>query len=254
METAIVYIFFAIFGACIGSFINVVISRLPQKGSFFRSRRSTCPTCGEVIRLYDLVPIISYLILLGKCRHCKARICPRYPLVEAAGSLFAVACLFVFNLTLTALMVYIVTVILLAVSVIDLNTKQIPNPLIIALIPPAIASIWLLPDVTILSHIIGLFSIALPMLLITLIVKGAFGGGDIKLMAVCGFLLGWQFTLLAFFVALLLGGSAASFLLLTKRRNRKQHMVFGPALCVGITTALFFGSHLINWYLSLFWF
>ena len=151
-------------------------------------------------------------------------------------------------------MVYITVMLLTAVSLIDLETSTIPNPLIIALAPPAIAAIWLIPEVTPLSHIIGLFAIALPMLLLTLLIKGAFGGGDIKLMAVCGFLLGWQQTLLAFFIALLIGGTIAAFLLITKQRKRGQHMVFGPALCIGITTSLFFGSNLINWYLSLFWF
>lgn len=254
MQTAITYIFFAIFGACIGSFINVVISRLPEKGAFFRNTRSCCPDCGKTIRIYDLFPIVSYLILLGKCRDCKARISPRYPLVETAGALFAMLCIYIFSLTLMALMVYITIMVLLAVSVIDLGTREIPNPLVIALVPPAIASIWLMPDVTLLSHAIGFLSIALPMLLLSLIIKGAFGGGDIKLMAVCGFLLGWQLTLLAFFIALLTGGSVAAFLLITKRRKRKHHMVFGPALCVGITTSLFWGANLINWYLSLFWF
>jgi len=254
MEIAIVYIFFAIFGACIGSLINVVISRLPEKGAFFGRSRSYCPTCNKNIRPYDLIPIISYLLLRGKCRDCKARISPRYPLVEAAGAVTAPLSLLVFGPSFTALIVYTAVMILLAVALIDLNTSTIPNPLIIALIPPAIGAIWFLPGVTIISHIIGFFTVALPMLLLTLLIKGAFGGGDIKLMAVCGFLLGWELTLLAFFIALLVGGGAATFLLLTKQRKRGEQMVFGPSLCMGIATALFFGSNLINWYLSLFWF
>ena len=254
METAVIYIFFVILGACIGSFINVVISRLPHKGAFLSSSRSKCPSCNKTIRPYDLFPIISYIILLGKCRDCKTRVSLRYPLVEATGSVFAVMCVFFFGLTLLALMVYIVVMILLAISLIDFDTMEIPNSLNLALILPAASAIWLLPDVTITSHIIGFFSISLPMLLLTLAIKGAFGGGDIKLMAVCGFLLGWELSLLAFFLALLAGGGIAAFLLMSGRRKRGQHMVFGPALCFGIVISLFFGSELIHLYLSLFWF
>jgi len=149
-------------------------------------------------------------------------------------------------------MVYAVTMILLAIALIDFDTTQIPDSLIIALAPFAVASIWLLPDVTLLSHAIGLAAVALPMLLLTLAIPGAFGGGDIKLMAACGFLLGWQLTLLAFFIALLIGGSIAVFLLTSGKRKRGQHMVFGPAICAGTVTALFYGNEIIRFYLSLY--
>jgi len=149
-------------------------------------------------------------------------------------------------------MVFAVTMLLLAIALIDFDTAQIPDSLIIALAPLAVASVWLLPNVTLLSHAIGLVAVALPMLLLTLAIPGAFGGGDIKLMAVCGFLLGWQLTLLAFFIALLLGGSIAIFLLASGKRKRGQHMVFGPAICAGTVTALFYGKEIIRFYLSLY--
>ena len=247
-----VYIFIAVIGACIGSFLNVVISRLPEKGSFMSDSRSHCPACGKTIRWYDLFPVVSWLILLGRCRDCKAHISLRYPLVETLGALFALACLWVFGLTLPALMVFAVIMILLAIALIDLNTTEIPDSLIIALTPLAVASIWLLPGVTFLSHAIGLAAVALPMLLLTLAIPGAFGGGDIKLMAVCGFILGWQLTLLAFFIALLIGGSIAVFLLASGKRKRGQHMVFGPAICAGTVTALFFGKEILDWYLQMY--
>jgi len=239
-------------GACIGSFLNVVISRLPEKGSFMSESRSHCPACGQTIRWYDLFPVVSWIILLGRCRDCKARIPFRYPVVEALGAIFALACLLVFGLSLLALMVFAVTMILLAIALIDFDTTQIPDSLIIALAPLAVASIWLLPKVTLLSHAIGLVAVALPMLLLTLAIPGAFGGGDIKLMAVCGFLLGWQLTLLAFFIALLIGGSIAIFLLVSGKRKRGQHMVFGPSICAGTVTALFYGNEIIRFYLSLY--
>ena len=249
-----VYIFIAIFGACIGSFLNVVISRLPEQGAFLSDKRSHCPQCNQTIRWYDLFPVISWFILRGRCRDCKARISLRYLFVEITAALFAIVCLWRFGLNFQALIVFGVSMILLAVTLIDFDTSEIPDSLCIALIPFAVASIWLLPGITWLSHIIGIVTVALPMLLLSLFIAGAFGGGDIKLMAVCGLLLGWQLTLLAFFIALLLGGIAAIYLIASGRRERGQHMVFGPALCIGIVTALFYGSEIIGLYLGLFMF
>ena len=190
--------------------------------------------------------------MLGRCRDCKTRISPRYPVIEAAGAVFAVICLWFFGLALLALLAFGVIMVLLAIATIDFNTSEIPDSLIIALVPFAIASIWLLPDVSIFSHAIGLVAISLPMLLLTLIVPGAFGGGDIKLIAVCGFLLGWQLTLLAFFIALMLGGGTAIYLLASGKRKRGQHMVFGPAICAGTIIALFYGKDIIAWYLQMY--
>ena len=147
---------------------------------------------------------------------------------------------------------FVVMLILLAIAVIDLKTREIPDKLIIALIPFAIAAIWAQPEISLLSRLIGFFAVSLPMLLLALAIKGAFGGGDIKLMAVCGFLLGWQNTVFAFFIALLLGGGFAMYLILSGKRSRKDQMVFGPALCIGIVFALLFGEKIIAWYMALF--
>ena len=245
-------IFFAVIGTLFGSFINVVITRLPKKGAFFSNSRSVCPSCGNTIKWYDLFPIVSYIYLLGKCRDCKARISPRYPFVEAMGAFLAFAAIWRFGFSYLTISVYAVTMILLAISIIDFNTSEIPDSLWIAITPFAIASIWLLPDVTWLSHLIGIFTVALPMFLLSLLISGAFGGGDIKLMAVCGLFLGWQLTLVAFFIALLLAGGYAIYLMLSGRRKRGEHMVFGPALCVGITLSLYFGRQILDYYLGYF--
>jgi leader peptidase (prepilin peptidase)/N-methyltransferase len=101
---------------------------------------------------------------MGKCRDCKARISLRYPIIEAASALLAVAAIWQFGFTLAAIQIYAVTMILLAIAVIDLNTTEIPDSLIIALLPCSIAAIWLQPEITLLSHIIGFFSVALPLL------------------------------------------------------------------------------------------
>jgi len=236
----------------LGSFLNVVITRLPIKGKFFSESRSKCPSCGHTIRWYDLFPVLSWILLLGRCRDCKARISVRYPLVEAAGAALAVVSLWYFGLEPVTLIVYAVTMILLAIALIDYDTSEIPDSLIITLVPFALISLWFLPNVTLLSHAIGLVAIALPMLLLSLAIPGAFGGGDIKLMAVCGLLLGWQFSLIAFFIALLIGGSIAIFFMLSGKRKRGDYMVFGPALCTGVALSLYFGNEILDLYLSLY--
>jgi len=251
-ETGIIYPFLIIIGLCIGSFINVVISRLPIKGAFLGNKRSCCPFCEEPIKAYDLIPVLSWLMLLGKCRSCKARISVRYPLVELACAGLAVFSFWRFGLEYATIIAFGVTTVLLAISIIDLNTSEIPDSLIIAIGVFAIAAIWCFPEVRIIDRLIGLAAVSLPMLLITLAVNGAFGGGDIKLMAAAGFLLGWQSTILAFFIALILGGSYAIFLMLSGKRKRGEHMVFGPSICVGTAVSLFYGNEIIAWYLRVF--
>ena len=245
------WIITAVFGACIGSFINVVAARLP-KGDFLSKARSYCPGCGQTIRWFDLFPIVSYIALSGRCRDCKAAIPPRYPIVEATGMFLALLCFFVYGPDVRALLAFSVTMVLLAISLIDLDTVEIPDSLIIALVPLAAIAAFLWQDVAVTERIVGFFVISLPMLLISMAVSGAFGGGDIKLIAVCGFMLGAKNVLLAFFIALLLGGGYAMFLIGGGRRKRGEHMVFGPALCVGAAVALFFGNTIIDFYIRFF--
>jgi leader peptidase (prepilin peptidase)/N-methyltransferase len=145
-----------------------------------------------------------------------------------------------------------VAALLLAISFIDLRTTEIPDGLLIALAPFAAAALFAQPHITLLSRGIGFLAVSVPLLALALVISGAFGGGDIKLMAVCGFLLGWQNVLLAFFIAVLLGGSYAVYLMLTKKRARGEHMVFGPALCAGVFTAMLYGDAILGWYLGLF--
>ncbi len=251
LNAIIVYAYSFIVGAVIGSFLNVVIYRLPN-GNFFGSSRSFCPNCKETIKAYDLIPIVSYLILGGKCRSCGAKISYRYPLVEAFTGLMAVLSVIIFLPGLTALLVFAVVAVLIAITMIDFDTMEIPNELVFALIPPALCCIFAFPEVSILSRVIGFFAVSLPLLVITLIIPSAFGGGDIKLIAVCGFLLGVQNVLLAFFIAVITGGAYAAYLMLTKQKSKGSHIAFGPYICLGVTVALFFGNEIVWWYLSMF--
>ncbi|MDR1670075.1 MAG: prepilin peptidase [Oscillospiraceae bacterium] len=240
-----------VLGSIFGSFLNVVVFRLPKK-AFLSKARSYCPACGETIAWFDLIPVASWIALGGKCRRCKARISPRYPLVELFCGVLAPLCYLRYGFDWRLLIAFGVTLILLAVSLIDLDTMEIPDSLVIALVPFAAGAVWVWREVPLWERAVGLAAVSVPMLLLALLIEGAFGGGDIKLMAVCGFLLGFRNTLLAFMIALLIGGGIAIVLILTKRKKKGAHIPFGPPLCIGTAAALFFGTELITLYLGLY--
>jgi len=248
---ALLYILIFIFGSAIGSFLNVVIYRLPRKISFVKGR-SHCPFCDTQLKAYDMLPILSYFILGGKCRNCKATISCRYPLVEALTGLAAVLTVFALGLTLESAAVFMIISALLAVAFIDLDTMEIPNGLIIFLFIPAIILLFTTPNTSILAHIIGFFAVALPLFLLTLLIPDCFGGGDIKLIAVCGLALAWQNILLAMFIALVFGGGYGIYLLVKTKADRKSHFAFGPFLAGGIIISALIGPQIIDLYLSLF--
>lgn len=137
---------------------------------------------------------------------------------------------------------------LLVIAAVYFATQEIPDFFHWMMIPLAVAAVWVFPEVVLLSRVVGVFVISAPMLALAMVIKGAFGGGDMKLMAVCGFLLGWQATLVAFFIAVLLGGGWGVLLLATGRGKKGQQIAFGPALCTGVFVALLWGADIVAWY------
>lgn len=247
----ILYLFSFIFGVCIGSFLNVVIYRVP-KGISVAKGRSYCPVCKNQIKFYDNIPILSFLILKGKCRNCKCNISIRYEIVELLGGISALLCSYSYGLfTVKALVAFISSAILISIAYIDYDTMTIPNGLNIALIFPAVASVFVFNNVTILQRVIGLFCVSIFMLIITLIINGAFGGGDIKLMAVAGFMLGYKNIILAFVMGIIITGIYAIIKVISKKISAKDHIAFGPGLCIGILVAILYGKQIVNWYLNL---
>lgn len=247
----ILYAFVFMFAACIGSFLNVLIYRIPLGISPLKGR-SHCTHCGKVLKGYDMIPVVSFFVLGGKCRFCKGKISPRYALIEALTGILGVLCAWLLGFSVQGLLGFYVCCILVVIVWIDIDTMEIPNGLVLALIPAGILAIWVFPQVDLLQRGIGLVCIALPMLLMNFAIKDAFGGGDIKLMAVAGFFLGWKLTLLATFLALLGGGGYGVYLLASKKKGRKDHFAFGPFLGLGIVVAMLCGEEIISFYLSLF--
>ena len=217
-------------GAALFSFMNVVAWRLPRNMDPLKGR-SICPRCGRTLDAPDLVPVFSWLFLRGRCRHCGAHIPARYLLVEVLGGVLALA----------------VCGILLSIALIDAETQTIPDRLNFALAVCGVAGTALSPAGW-RGHIIGAVCVSVPMFLLCLAIDGAFGGGDIKLMAAAGLFLGWQNTLLAMFFGILGGGVYGMYLLAAKKADKKDHFAFGPFLCAGIVLAMLFGEPVVGWY------
>ena len=254
--TIFICLYLFLVGACCASFLLVVVHRTITPGSlpFFKGR-SHWDACGAVLTARDLVPVFSWIVHKGRCRHCGQPLSPLYPISELIGGLAAAWAFAAYPLSPGKLALCLLAgAFLLLIGLYDGLTMEIPDLYTLLLCLPAVLSVWIFPEISLTSRIIGLFVISLPLLIITLIIPGAFGGGDIQLMAVCGFMLGWQNTLVAFMIALLLACGQAIVLFATGRAQpgQRQHMPFGPALCAGSYLALLFGTPIVQWYLSFF--
>ena len=243
----LVYTF--ILGTLIGSFLNVVVYRVPREESL-SFPPSHCPSCNTRLKAYDLVPVVSYLFLGGKCRTCKTAISIRYPLVEMlTGLLFLVT-------VMEALKYLIVIALLLPVALIDYDHTIIPDRLNVGIFLTALSFLLLevyLGNAAFRDLLNPLYGMVLGggfFLFIAVVTKGAMGGGDIKLMAALGFLFGTANTLLLMFLSFIIGGALSSLLLLLKIKKRKDYIPFGPFICVSAFIVIFWGNQILNWYLS----
>lgn len=238
-------------GACVFSFLGVVVWRLPRKESVVKGR-SHCPACGRTLSAAELIPCLSFLLQGGKCRGCGAKIPARDFWIEVLGGLCSCACAYAFGgETAQAALAFVVLGILTVVALMDIDTLEIYDRFPALLFACGIVSQLLIPSLGIKSRLIGCVVISLPMLILALIVPGGFGGGDIKLMFGAGFLLGWKATIVAAFIGILLGGGFGALLLAKKKANRKSQFAFGPFLCIGIAIAMFFGDFIADWYMGL---
>jgi len=241
-----------IFGACIGSFLNVCISRMPDSESIV-SPGSKCPKCQSAIRFYDNIPIFSYLWLFGKCRSCAQIIPLRYPVVELLTGTMAVLVLAYFGATADALIYFALICAFIIIIYIDLDHQLIPDIITLPGILIGFLASFILETPTYMDSLIGLllgggilFAIAWGYYLVT--GKEGMGGGDIKLLAMIGAFLGWQGVCFTIFLASITGTLAGGLLMLFARKNLKFALPFGPFLSIGAIAYLFLGPQLIAWY------
>ena len=252
-----VWVLTALLGVCVGSFLNVVIYRVPENMSI-AFPPSHCPKCGYRLRFYDNIPVLSYLILGGRCRQCRERISPRYLIVELLNMALWLLSLWFFG---SYSLVYAgITAVALSVAVcicfIDLDHMIILGRFQILLALLGVCAVFFDPYEKPLSHLIGAVCAGGVFLLVAFIAekilgREALGGGDIKLVAAMGLFLGWKRILLTVLVA----SVVASVVLIIVRRchhdEKEAEYPFGPFLTFGFAFSLFLGEPLINAYLSL---
>ncbi|MFO7636305.1 MAG: prepilin peptidase [Clostridia bacterium] len=242
--------FFLVLGLLIGSFLNVVIYRLPLEKSIV-SPGSACPSCNTRLKPMDNIPVFSFLFLKGRCRYCKAPISVRYPLIEGLTALVTVLVFLVVGLSWSLLFHLVAVYVLIAVFFIDLEHMIIPDSLVVVLLVNAILYVVIVREVPFLDAGIGFLAASLPLFLIAWATKGGLGGGDIKLMAAMGVFLGWKSILLSLLIGCVLGALVSLGLMVFKKKKKKDLIPFGPFLCMGIVIAMFYGEVIIQWYLRL---
>ena len=249
----VIYIFMFIFGVCVGSFLNVCIYRLPL-GESLTKKNSHCMTCGEEIKRYDLIPIISWCLLRGKCRHCGAKISPRYTVVEFLNGVVWLGTALWFDIIEKPVYIIFTCLMFSAVIVVffmDWDTQLINTWVVVFIGIMAIGQIALCrayDQVSITSHIIGAFVVSVPLMIVTLVShERAMGWGDVFLMIAAGLYLGTQGALVALAVALVTGSIGG---LTQKHFSGSSKFAFGPYLSIGIFAAIFFGEKLGEWYMQ----
>lgn len=245
------YFITLIFGLLIGSFLNVCIYRIPG-GQSIVFPPSRCFNCGERLKWYHMVPVLSYLFLGGKCSYCKEKIPPVYAVVELTTAVLFTAILYKFGIGLYFFKYIILTAILIIVTFIDMETQIIPDSLIITGLVTGIVFALIDKSYPFEFYILGLFAGGGILLAIVLLSRGGMGGGDVKLAAVTGIFLGWQNVLIALFLSFVSGGITGSALLLAGKKGRKDAVPFGPFLSLGAIAAVLFGRTLASLYMNLF--
>lgn len=253
---AAAYILFVAFvcGACIGSFVNCAALRL-VKGEGFAKGRSHCPACGHTLAARDLVPLLSWLFLRGKCRWCGAPVSARYPATELVSGLAWLSAVWALGISPTALRACLLFGILLALALIDLDTMELPDVLV-----AAGAAVWLVfalagPDrlAVLKTGALGAAALGGSLLVLSLIMdrllgRESMGGGDIKLLAMLGLYTGPAAGLLLIILSCLFGLILALFL----ARGKGREFPFGPAIALAAWPVLLWGDAIVGWYLGLF--
>jgi leader peptidase (prepilin peptidase) / N-methyltransferase len=247
-----------ILGLAVGSFLNVVIHRVPRGESLLRPG-SHCPQCLEPVRPRHNLPVLGWLILRGRCAACRGRISARYPLVEVGTGLLFVAVTARFGAT-AALPAYLyLTAVAVALAAIDLDVRRLPNVIVLPSYP--VGALLLISATAAHGHwnAVERALLAMGILLVFyfglfLLYRGGMGLGDVKLAGVLGLYLGWlgwSQVWIGTFAGFLLGGVVGAALLLSRRAGRKSAIPFGPAMLAGALLALFVADPVATWYGSL---
>jgi len=247
-----------LFGICIGSFLNVVILRLPRHESLIK-RSSHCMTCGAKIRPIDLIPVFSWIFLRGRCHSCGEKISVRYPIVESLNGLLYVLTFIVLDINAKAIITCVLASLLIVIAFMDWDTQEIDLIIVGLVFLLAIPAAIFTDDVELKHRIIGALAVSVPFFIIgevsRPIIKKKFEEdfraielGDTILMFAAGALLGTKAIIVSAFIGII---TAAIGGLITKIMTKDSKFAFGPYLSIGIMFGILWGTKLVDWYIDL---
>ena len=244
-----------IFGAIVGSFLNVCIIRLPTEESII-TPGSHCPHCKSPIKFYDNIPMLSYLVLRGRCRYCNEPISFQYPLIEGLTAFGSLIIFMKFGPSLSYLFFFSFFAALIVITVIDLYHQIIPDAISIPGIGVGLLGSLIIPYITFFNSVIGILVGGGSLFLVATLYQWFFkregmGGGDVKLLAMIGGFLGWKSVILTILLSSFIGSIVGIAIMLLKGKDFKYAIPFGPFLSLGAVISLFYGETLIQWYLGM---
>ena len=243
-----------ILGLIVGSFSNVCIYRIPRNESIIYPA-SHCPKCRSKIKPVDNIPLLSFILLKGRCRNCKSKISIQYPVVEFLTGLIYLIIYLTYGLSVQTLIYIILSSALIIIAFIDLNEQIIPDVISLPGIVMGFILSFLVPYISFINSALGvvvgggiIFIIGLAGSVI--FKKEAMGGGDVKLAAMIGAFLGWRYIVISLFLGFFLGSLAGIFLIMLKIKSREDTVPFGPFIVLGSFITLLWGEKIISWYLG----
>ncbi|MCY6355043.1 prepilin peptidase [Clostridium sp. ZS2-4] len=244
------YIFILIIGLLIGSFLNVCIYRIPREESISYPP-SHCTSCGNNIKPYDLIPVISYIFFLkGKCRYCGEKISIRYPLIELFTGIVFVLIYKYYGTSMEFIKFAVLSCFLIAIGMIDFDTTDVYFKTTISGIIVGIVFlvVYYFTGYNIGTYILGAL-IGGGFISLIILITGGMGWGDAEICFLAGLYLGWKLTLLMLFLSVILGAVIGVLLIAIKKKSRKDYIPFGPYIALGAIIAAIWGDSILRWYL-----
>ena len=244
-----------ILGLIVGSFNNVCIYRIPRNESIVYPA-SHCPNCRTKIKPVDNIPLLSYILLKGRCRNCKSKISIQYPIVELLTGLTYLIIYLIYGLSVQTLIYIILSSALIIIAFIDLNEQIVPDVISLPGIIIGFTLSFFVPYISFINSALGVVVGGGIILIIGLagsviFKKEAMGGGDVKLAAMIGAFLGWRYMVISLFLGFFLGALAGIFLILSKIKRKEDMVPFGPFIALGSIITLLCGEKIIAWYIGI---
>lgn len=241
-------------GLIVGSFSNVCIYRIPRNESVIYPA-SHCPKCRTKIKPVDNIPLLSYILLKGRCRNCGSKISIQYPVVEFLTGLIYLIIYLTYGLSIQSLVYIILSSALIIIAFIDLQEQIIPDVISLPGIVVGLILSFLVPYMSFINSALGALVGGGIILIIAwvgsiIFKKEAMGGGDVKLTAMIGAFLGWRYTIISLFLGFFLGALTGIVLIMTKIKKREDAIPFGPFIALGSIITLLWGEKILSWYLG----